>query len=276
LDAAERDTGLSFDARRRGVNVGAFREDPYPENGIYRMYHGTTVEAAVKIVAEGFRAPDFGEIISRVAAEAGLSEGAIRESLARGSFAHSRREFDERRVFFTDSPLWAVGWATWGGEALMETWCAVYRIRNPHVSPVTNEAHDWAVAKLAASPAIIAFDLPFAALESAGNRGLVPNEILGPDRHTIRTVSLAIPASEAVLVSWHPVERGWTWDEVRSKFGLWRASPDDLIQEGTLPPPDDKNFADINWWDSTLRPYWSALSKSSTDRKEGGTPSQDL
>lgn len=169
-----------FDARDRGVDVGVFADLPFPATGVYRMYHGTTVKSAERIEAEGFRAPDFDGIVSAVAGEAGVPVGKLRDSLALGSFAYGREQVREEDVFFTDSPLWAVDWAMWGGEAHMEAWAAVYRMRNPEVPAMSAEAQEWAVDSIGASPAVMAFDIPYVALEAAENSGLRPDELKIP------------------------------------------------------------------------------------------------
>ena len=75
----------------------------------------------------------------------------------------------------------------------METWAAVYRIRNPRTSPIENGPQAWAVKRLAAEPVVLAYDIPSEALMEAGNQGLDPSDLFGPDMQVIRTVLLPAP-----------------------------------------------------------------------------------
>ena len=217
------------------------------------MYHGTTVENAQRIVNEGFRPPDFDAILGSVSVESGKAPEEILRSLDEGSFAAGRILLKEEYIFFTDSPLWAADWAAWGGEVLMEAWCAVFRIEHPSASPITNEAQEWAVAKLNASPSVLAFDIQHEALVAAGNTGLLP---IDPEKPAfpIRTVSLQAPASEALLVSHHKVERSLRWERLWFRYELDPYSADTLVESGKLPEPDDRFLGDRRWWESTLQP----------------------
>ena len=246
---------LTYDARVvRGVKAGPFQGDPPPRPGFYRLYHGTTVENAAQIVTEGFQPPDFDAILESVSIESDYAPEEILRSLAQGSFASERILLKERDVFFTDSPLWAADWAAWSGEALMETWCAVYRIKNPSVSRMTNEAQEWAVAKLDASPAVLAFDIPHETLVAAGNTEVSARE--PEDRAVpIGTVALPSPASDALLVSHHQVERSLRWGSVWRRGNLDPYSADALIESGELPEPDDPFVGNLRWWESTLNQH---------------------
>ncbi len=233
------------------MRTGPFEDDPLPPVDWYRMYHGTTRQSGERILESGFVAPDFRSIVDEVAAESSLAVDDWDTSLAEGSFAYGRLVDPDPNIYFTDSPLWAADWAAWGGEALMETWAAVYRIRNPRTSPIENGPQAWAVKRLAAEPVVLAYDIPSEALMEAGNQGLDPSDLFGPDMQVIRTVLLPAPADSIRLVSHHAVEESVDWHQVMRERGL-RYALDESIESDRVPVPDDRFMEGAKWWRSTL------------------------